>query len=125
MNVFAPAELVRLRAFQHAELFSGSTQEWEALALICVAMRAPEPAASLATPVPLASPLHRSAAGPLLGQQPEGVDPVGVLVGDCGDDQLVSPGRVAQPLQLVGDLPRRAGKLGVDPVGDEIGRAHV
>jgi hypothetical protein len=31
MNVFAPDELFRLGSFQHAELFSGSSQAWEAL----------------------------------------------------------------------------------------------
>jgi hypothetical protein len=33
MNVFAPDELFRLDSFQHAELFSGSSQAAEALAL--------------------------------------------------------------------------------------------
>lgn len=32
MNVFAPDTLFRLGSFQHAELFSGSSQAWEALA---------------------------------------------------------------------------------------------
>ncbi len=45
-----------------------------------------------------------SAALPLLGQQLVGTHPVGVVVGDGGDQQLVRPGGVAQPLQLVGDL---------------------
>ena len=42
-----------------------------------------------------------------------------MVVGDRGDDQLVGPGRVAQALQVVGDLLRGADELGVDAVGDE------
>ena len=34
--------------------------------------------------------------GPLLGEEPVGADPVGVAVGDGGDEQLVRAGRVAQ-----------------------------
>ena len=61
----------------------------------------------------------RLPAGPLLREQLVGADPVGVVVGDGGDDQLVRLGGVTQPLQLVGDLPWRAGELGVDAVGDQ------
>ena len=58
-------------------------------------------------------------ARPLLREQLAGADPVGVVVGDGGDDQLVRLGGVPQPLQLVGDLRCRAGELGVDAVGDQ------
>ncbi len=43
-----------------------------------------------------------------------------MVVGDGGDDQLVGPGRVAETLQLVGDLRRVADELGVDAVGDQL-----
>jgi hypothetical protein len=40
-----------------------------------------------------------------------------MIVSDGGDDQLVGAGRVAQLLELVGHLPRRADELGLDAVG--------
>ena len=59
-----------------------------------------------------------SAPGPFIGEQLVGTDAVGVVVGDGGDDQLVGFGGVAQAFQLVRDLARGAGELGVDAVGD-------
>jgi hypothetical protein len=61
-----------------------------------------------------------SAPGPFLGEQLVGADAVGVVVGDGRDDQLVGFGGVAETFQLVRDLARRAGELGVDAVGDQL-----
>ena len=61
----------------------------------------------------------RVPAVPLLREQLVGAHPVGVVVGDRGDDQLVGAGGVAQDLQLVGDLGRRPDELGADPVLDQ------
>src|SRR5947209_9456664 len=70
-------------------------------------------------PGPLAGTSPISAPGPLLGEQLVGTDPVGVVVGDGGDDQLVGLGGVTEPFQLVRDLARGAGELGVGAVGDQ------
>src|ERR1700722_20018382 len=75
------------------------------------------------SPTPCRSPAHwppdhRSAPLPLLGEKLVGADPVGMVVGDGGDDQLVGAGRLLELLELVGDLLRGAGELGVHPVGD-------
>jgi hypothetical protein len=59
-----------------------------------------------------------SAARPFLGEQLVGTDAVGVVVGDGRDDQLVGFGGVTETFQLVRDLARGAGELGVDAVGD-------
>src|SRR5689334_20261176 len=40
-------------------------------------------------------------------------------MGDRGDDQLVGAGGLLQLLELVGDLARGTGELGVHPVGDQ------
>src|SRR5690242_17083570 len=61
-----------------------------------------------------------SASGPFLGEQLVRADAVGVIVGDGRDDQLVGFGGVAETFQLVRDLARRAGELGVDAVGDQL-----
>src|SRR5450756_1467258 len=61
-----------------------------------------------------------SPAVPFLGEQPVGADPVGVVMGDGGDDQLVGAGRVPELLELVGDLASGADELGVYPVGDQL-----
>ena len=60
-----------------------------------------------------------SAARPFLGQQPVGMDPVMVVMSDRRDDQLVGPGRVAQPFELVGHLDGGSDELGLDPIRDE------
>ena len=57
---------------------------------------------------------------PFLGEQLVRADPVGVIVGDGGDDQLVGVGGVPELLELVGDLARGADELGVYPVGDQL-----
>src|SRR5690242_21861007 len=61
-----------------------------------------------------------SASGPFLGEQLVRADAVGVIVGDGRDDQLVGFGGVAETFQLVRDLARGAGELGVDAVGDQL-----
>src|SRR5437660_7500916 len=61
-----------------------------------------------------------SAPGPFLGEQLVGADAVGVVVGDGRDDQLVGFGSVAETFQLVRDLARRADKLSIDTVGDQL-----
>ena len=43
-----------------------------------------------------------------------------MVVGNGRDDQLVGFGGVAETLQLVRDLARGAGELGVDAVGDQL-----
>jgi hypothetical protein len=58
-------------------------------------------------------------AGPLVGKQLVRAHPVAVVVRDRRDDQLVGPGGVAQPLQLVGYLGGGSHELGVDPIRDE------
>src|SRR5271170_7395778 len=50
--------------------------------------------------------LSGSSSGPLLGEQLVGTDPVAMVVGNGGDDQLVGFGGVAETFQLVRDLPR-------------------
>src|SRR5271163_1864520 len=62
----------------------------------------------------------RSSPGPLLGEQLVGTGPAGVPVGNGRNDQLVGFSCVAEPLQLVRDLARGAGELGVDAVGDQL-----
>jgi hypothetical protein len=57
---------------------------------------------------------------PLLSEQVEGADPVGVVVGDRGDEQFVGVGGVAEEAELVGDAVRGADELGIDAVGDEV-----
>src|SRR5579872_5476800 len=61
-----------------------------------------------------------SPPGPLLGEQLIGADPVGVVVGDGGDDQFVGFGGVAEAFQLVDDLARVSDELRVDTVGDQL-----
>src|SRR5256885_4266645 len=57
--------------------------------------------------------------GPLVGEQLVGTYPIGMVVGDRGDDQFVRLGGVAEPLELVRDLARGAGELGGGAVGDQ------
>ena len=61
-----------------------------------------------------------SAPGPFLGEQLVGADAISVVVGDGRDDQLIGFSGVAETLQLVRDLARRADELGVDAVGDQL-----
>src|SRR5689334_9980414 len=63
--------------------------------------------------------------GPLVGEQLVGTYPIGVVVRDRGDDQLVRPGGVTEPLQLVRDLARSARELGVNAVGDQLAVGFV
>src|SRR4051794_28409079 len=77
----------------------------------------PEPGSRgrwLPTPGPWCSP-----GTPFLGEQRVRTHPVGVLVGDRGNDELVGAGRVAEPLQVIGDLGRGTDELGLYPVGDQ------
>ncbi|MGO8893633.1 MAG: hypothetical protein ACLQB1_28700 [Streptosporangiaceae bacterium] len=50
------------------------------------------------------------AASPFPGQQLVGADPVGVVVGDGGDDQLVGAGRLLKLLEPVGDRAQAAAR---------------